>query len=49
MPGEPGEEEEDISIAAQGDQASFSSTRLMAQLLGETANVFLSANKLEPC
>lgn len=48
-PGEPGEEEEDISIAAQGDQASFSSTRLMAQLLGETANVFLSANKLEPC
>lgn len=48
-PGEPGAEEEDISTAAQENQASFSSVRLMAQLLGDSVNVFLSTNKLEPC
>lgn len=40
----PGVEKEDISIAAQGNEASFR-LRLMAQLLGESENVFLSTNK----
>lgn len=44
-PVKPGVEKEDISIAAQGNEASFSSMRLMAQLLGESENVFLSTNK----